>query len=426
MKKIMHPDAEITRRSASMQRCNAVSLIQQTRRSIVLIHYLIVKKMQTTGKILSVIFISIASTVCGQEAYYPDADWEVKKPAEVKMNAQLLDEAVQFAIRNETKTETDLRIASYKAWAREPDYRILGPMKARGGPSGVILRHGYIVAQWGDVQRVDMTFSVTKSYLSTVAGLAVDQKLIGSIDDRVNAYVWDETFAGPHHSKITWRHLLNQSSDWSGCLFDICDWADRPPKEGTIDDWKQRKLIEPGTQYEYNDVRVNLLAYTLLQVWRKPLPMVLKERVMDPIGASTTWRWYGYDNSFVNIDGIMMQSVSGGGHFGGGMFINTLDQARFGLLFLRKGKWKSQRILPEQWVHAAHQPSAPNKAYGLMWWTNEGNDLKNASSSVYYAAGFGGNYIVIDHEKDLVIVVRWLESSQLGEFIERVGKAVKQ
>jgi hypothetical protein len=49
----------------------------------------------------------------------------------------------------------------------------------------------------------------------------------------------------------------------------------------------------------------------------KPLPVILK--IMDPIGASTTWRWYGYENSFVNVDGSMMQSVSGGGHSGGGV-----------------------------------------------------------------------------------------------------------
>jgi CubicO group peptidase (beta-lactamase class C family) len=60
---------------------------------------------------------------------------------------------------------------------------------------------------------------------------------------------------------------------------------------------------------------VNLLAYSLLEVMRKPLPVVLRERIMEPIGASTTWRWYGYDNSFVNIDGQMIESVSGGGHF---------------------------------------------------------------------------------------------------------------
>lgn len=371
------------------------------------------------------LFIATAKFVYCQTSYYPDSVWQTKKPAEVKMNTQMLDSAVAFAIQNESKTDDDLRIANLKAYANEPNYRILGPTKPRGKPAGIIVRNGYIVAQWGDVKRVDMTFSVSKSYLSSIAGLAIDGHLIRSIDDYVNEYELDDNFEGEHNSKITWRHLLTQSSDWSGCLFDICDWADRPPKEGGIDDWKNRKFFEPGTNFEYNDVRVNLLAYSLLQVWRKPLPVVLKEKIMDPIGASTTWRWYGYDNSFVNVDGIMVQSVSGGGHFGGGLFINTLDQARYGLLYLRKGKWKNQQLLSEQWVNAVHQPSNANRSYGLLWWTNEENDLKDVSKNIYYANGFGGNFIVIDNEHDVVIAVRWLEPNKLSDFVKLVEAAVE-
>ena len=298
-------------------------------------------------------------------------------------------------------------------------------MKDRGKPAGIIIRKGYIVAQWGDLKRVDMTFSVAKSLLSTIAGLAVDERLIKSTDDRVNEYVTDDTYEGAHNSKITWRHLLTQSSDWSGCMFGLCDWADRPPKEGGIDDWKNRKLLEPGTNYEYNDVRVNLLAYSLLQVWRKPLPVILKEKIMDRIGASTTWRWYGYDNSFVNIDGIMMQSVSGGGHFGGGLFINTTDMARFGLLFQRKGKWKNEQLLSEKWINAAQQPSVANKEYGFLWWLNEDVRLKGLSKNIYSAQGFGGNFIVIDNDHDLVMVTRWLEPSKLSDFVKLVVAAVE-
>jgi CubicO group peptidase (beta-lactamase class C family) len=344
----------------------------------------------------------------------------------MKMNTQLLDSAVNFAIKNDSKTDYNLRVANLRAYANEPGYQILGPMKDRGKPAGLIIRKGYIVAQWGDVKRVDMTFSVAKSYLSTVAGLAIDNGLIRSVDDRVSDYVTDGTFDGAHNSKITWRHLLNQSSDWSGCQFDICDWADRPPREGDIDEWRNRKLTEPGTTYEYNDVRVNLLAYSLLQVWRRPLPMVLKEKVMDPIRASTTWRWYGYDNSFVNVDGLMMQSVSGGGHFGGGLFINTLDQARFGLLFSRGGKWKGSQIISESWIRAARQPSTANKEYGFMWWLNETGRYKGLSKNIYLANGFGGNFIVIDEEHDMVVVTRWLEPSKLEEFLNLIVTSIEK
>jgi CubicO group peptidase (beta-lactamase class C family) len=355
-----------------------------------------------------------------QSLYYPDTAWQTKNPSDVNMSASKLDSAVKFALINDSKTDYNLRIANMKAYANEPGYRMMGPMKDRGKPAGVIVRKGYIVAQWGDCKRVDMTFSVAKSYLSTVAGLAVDAGLIRSVDDKLVDYVTDGNFETPHNAKITWRHLLTQSSDWSGCLFDVCDWADRPPKQGSIDEWSNRKLLEPGTNYEYNDVRVNLLAYSLLQTWRKPLPVVFKEKIMDRIGASTTWRWYGYENSFVNIDGIMIQSVSGGGHFGGGLFINTFDQARFGLLFLRKGKWKNEQLVSQKWISEARQPSLANPEYGFLWWLNEKAAIKGQSKNIYYANGFGGNFIVVDEEHDLLIVTRWLEPSKISDFVNLV------
>jgi CubicO group peptidase (beta-lactamase class C family) len=374
--------------------------------------------------LLICVFCFVLMNASAQQVYYPAAEWRVKKPEELKMNKNLLDSAVSLAMNSENKGERDLRIANIKAYAAEPNYKFLGPMKQRGGPAGLIIKNGYIVGQWGDVNRVDMTFSATKSYLSTIAGLAIDNGLIKNVSDKVGNYVWDDSFEGEHNSKISWAHLLTQSSDWSGSLFGLHDWADRPPKTGGIDDWKNRKLIEPGTVFEYNDVRVNLLSYALLQVWRKPLPIVLKEKIMDPIGASTTWRWFGYDNAYVNMDGLMMQSVSGGGHHGGGLFINTLDQARFGLLFLRNGKWNNQQLVSEKWVNAVQQSSIPEKNYGFMWWINTDQKWKAVSSKVYYALGFGGNYIIVDKEHDLVVVSRWMDDGKIGDVLNLIIQSI--
>ena len=362
-----------------------------------------------------------------QDPYFPTADWETRSAQDAGFNSERLNEAVSFAQEHEYQGARDLQIAILKGFEQEPYHQLLGPVKERGGPAGVILKDGYLVAQWGDVQRVDMTFSVTKSYLSTVAGLAVDANLICDVQDSVAHYVWDGTFDGAHNATITWDHLLTQSSDWTGQLFGGYDWADRPPESGGIDEWRHRPLQTPGTHFEYNDVRVNVLAYSLLQVWRRPLPMVLKEKIMDPIGASPTWRWYGYDNSFVNVDGIMMQSVSGGGHSGGGLFINTLDHARFGLLFLRQGQWEGDTLLSPDWVQRVQQPSAANESYGYMWWLNRGERAwEGVDASVYYAAGFGGNFIVIDEEHDLVIITRWLDPPQIGEMVKQVIGALEE
>ena len=374
--------------------------------------------------LISVLLVLACINISAQQVYYPGETWQTKKPAELQMNKTFLDSAVALALRSENKVDRDLRIANMKSYANEPDYKIIGPTKQRGGPAGLVIKNGFIVGQWGDVERVDMTFSATKSFLSTVAGLAVDDKLIKNVSDKVDQYVWDGSYDGTHNSKITWHHLLTQSSDWSGTLFGLHDWADRPPKEGSIDDWKNRKLHEPGTVYKYNDVRVNLLAYSLLQVWRKPLPVILKDKIMDPIGASTTWRWYGYDNSYVNLDGQMMQSVSGGGHHGGGIFINTLDQARFGLLFLRNGRWNNQQLLSEKWIQAVQQPSSAKKDYGYMWWLNAEKIWNAVSPKVYYAAGYGGNFIIIDAEHDLVVVTRWMDGDKINEVLGLIVKSI--
>ena len=376
----------------------------------------------------SFLLLFLWSTFLLGQRYFPPSHgaWEEKEPKEFKINSKKLESAIDFAMDNEYSGSRDLRIAILKGFAHEPYHKLLGPTKKRGGPAGLILKNGYQIALWGDIKRVDMTFSVTKSYLSTVAGLAVDQNLI-STKEKVSTTVWETTFDGSHNQQITWEHLLNQSSDWSGTLWGGHDWADRPPKEGSIDDWKNRDFYTPGTRFEYNDVRVNLLAYSLLQVWRKPLPQVLKEHIMDPIGASTTWRWFGYDNSWTDLDGHHVQSVSGGGHSGGGIFINALDHARFGLLFLNKGAWNGKQLISQDWIEKATASSPAQVNYGYMWWLNKKGTSRfweGVPENVFYAAGFGGNFIVIVPDEELVIVTRWLEPSQIRSFVKGVLDAL--
>ena len=263
--------------------------------------------------------------------YYPGAEWLHKTPAEVGISAARLKDAIDFAIAAETKAPRDLKLNHYQTFGREPFGYAIGPIKDRGEPTGIIVYNGYIVAEWGEPVRVDMTHSVTKSFLSSVVGVAVDRGMIRSIDDPVartcrrsrstTPAPADEQvrrlgtsdlmylFDAPHNRTITWDHLLRQTSDWQGTLWGKPDWADRPGGQARAE-WPTRTRDEPGTAYKYNDVRVNVLALAALNVWRRPLPQVLKENVMDPIGASTTWRWYGYENSWVELDGALVQSVT--------------------------------------------------------------------------------------------------------------------
>ncbi|MHA7101226.1 serine hydrolase domain-containing protein [Roseivirga pacifica] len=378
-------------------------------------------------KLLTIVLaLGFSASLSAQQYFPPRGTWQTKAPQEVGMNAAALQQAVDFANSNEYSGSRDLRIAILEGFRSEPYHEILGPTKKRGGPAGVVIKNGYVAAQWGDVDRVDMTFSVTKSYLSTMAGLALDDGLIANVHDKVEQYVWDGTFGGAHNATIEWHHLLNQSSAWSGTLFGIKDWADRPPRQGGTDDWRFTKPVAPGTVMEYNDVRVNVLAYSLLQVWRKPLPQVLKERVMDPIGASTTWRWFGYKDAWVTVDGMQMKSVTGGGHSGGGVFISAMDHARFGYLFLNEGNWNGNQLVSKNWVDSVQVSSEAQASYGYMWWLNRGGRKWKGvdDESIYYAAGFGGNFIVVDKANDLVIVTRWLEPNKIGEMVRLVREAI--
>ena len=399
-----------------------------------------------TISVFAAALMLLPSTLVAQ--YVPDRGaWETRRPAEMGMSNSGIQAAVQFALAHETSVARDQERSQNQSFGREPFGFGVGPFKVRSGAAGVIVRHGYIVAEWGDTRSVDMTHSVSKSFLTTTVGLAVQDGLIGSIDDLARDYMAPVDlpagdgepgidrvgFGGPdvttlfnteHNRQITWRHLLTQSSDWEGTLWGKPDWADRPDRDPST--WTTRARRKPGTVYEYNDTRVNLLALLTTNVWRQPLPQILKERVMDPIGASPTWRWYGYENSWISLDGRQVQAVSGGGHWGGGMFIHARDQARFGLFTLRKGRWGDQQLVDEEWFDMALTPSAANRTYGFMnFFLNVPNDegrrgYPSAPSTAYSHRGNGTNLVYVDQENDLVVVARWIPGRDIDELLSLV------
>jgi CubicO group peptidase (beta-lactamase class C family) len=293
----------------------------------------------------------------------------------------------------------------------------------------MILKGGRIVAEWGPTHLPDMTFSVTKSYLAICAGIAVDDGLIPSVDDPVRNLVQNGYFDSEQNRDITWKHLLQQTSEWEGELWSKADRIDRnrrldvPPNTPSLKG-THRNLQPPGQFWEYNDIRVNALSFALLHVFRKPLPEVLRVRIMEPIGASNDWQWHGYRNSYVELDGTRMQSVSGGAHWGGGLFIPTRDHARIGLLMQDGGRWSNQQLLSEDWIRQCLTPCDLNPSYGFLWWLNgDGVHCATAPRSSYFALGVGRNLIWVDTECNLVVVVRWLERDAFDGFAEIVMQA---
>jgi len=380
--------------------------------------------------------------------YYPSPTvWEHRSAESLGLKADQLLKAIDTAMYYESKNPRSMEQNHYQTFGKEPFGDGIGPFEERGAQTGMIVYKGYIVAAWGDTLKCDMTHSVTKSFLSTVIGLAVDKGLIHSVQDQVASYVppievYDPAmpanrqaelfgraellhpFQSAHNRTITWETMLRQTSDWEGTLWGKPDWADRPDANPAT--WQNRRRNTPGTVYEYNDVRVNALALAATSVWRRALPQVLKENIMDPIGASNTWRWTGYRNSWVVLDGNPVQSVSGGGHWGGGMFIHTVDMARFGLLTLRNGKWDNRQLLSEQWISRALTPTSVKKDYGYMNWflNTDRMFLPNAPETAFVHVGNGNNIIYVDRKNDLVVVLRWIDSKGMDKTIREILSAL--
>lgn len=343
---------------------------------------------------------------------------------------EALEPAIRFALDNESTMNRDIAQALEDGHFAEPwpIRQTIGPVKPRENPSGMIIQHGETLATWGDIDRVDMTFSISKSYLALLAGIAVDDGLIPDIHAPVRDLVDDGGFDSDQNQAITWAQMLQLTSEWEGTLWDKPDWIDHNRDVGSGagvagEKGVKRQMQPPGTHWEYNDVRVNRLSLALMRVFGQALPEVLKERVMDPIGASDTWEWHGYDNSWVEIDRRRMQSVSGGAHWGGGIWISTRDHALVGRLMLQDGAWEGRQIISADWMRACRAACPVNPGYGYLWWLNgQGQVAPAASQEAVFAIGVGANVIWVEPSRGMVVVARWLEKGALAGFVEGVSK----
>ena len=196
------------------------------------------------------------------------------------------------------------------------------------------------------------------------------------------------------NKQVSWLHLLQFSSEWRGECFGIPDQVDHfrdvamqskansqaASKNNTVqirkpDKGQLRDLQSPGTYWEYNDVRINQFSLALMELFGRPLPDLFDELIMQPLGINTRapepvsheiapaggqWQWYGYKNSWITPEGKSpIQSVPGGGHWGGGMVICVDHQAAIAELLLNEGvikkqtdaKEKLERLLPLSLIH---------------------------------------------------------------------------
>ena len=356
----------------------------------------------------------------GPPPYYPPAgEWARKAPAELGLDPAALAEAMAFAEREQTTRE----------WDFSDQERIFGSLLGsvptrRGGTSALVIYRGYLVAEVGDTTFVDPTYSVAKSMLATLAGIAVRDGRIADLHQPVGALVKDGGYDSAHNARVTWAMHLQQESEWAGEM-----WGKAHDFVGAAafgqGERAPRPLAAPGTHYEYNDVRINRFALSLLRVFARPLPDVFHDEVMQVIGASRSWKWVPYHNSYAEVGGRRMASVSGGTRWGGGVWIDARDMARFGYLWLRGGRWGDRQVVPPPFVKAALTPSAHGPDYGYLFWLNtQGRNYPGQPPSTFGARGAGSHTITIVPDHDLVVVWRWHRGNE-AELVKRVIAAIK-
>jgi len=349
-------------------------------------------------------------------------------------NLRELEQAIQFAVDHETTWSRD----TSDNWGIHRDdpppwNRLLGPVHPRGPVSGVVVVDGETLMTWGEPARADLTFSVAKTYLALLAGVAHDRDLLPDVDEPVGVRVRGIGFDNGQNALVTWAHLLQQTSEWEGECFGVPDQVDRyrvvqfqgehaKGKKGDA-----RPLQLPGTYWEYNDVRINQLSLALLHLFRKPLADVFSEAIMEPIGASRDWRWIGYDNAWVNVDGMRVKSVPGGSHWGGGVSISSIDQARVGQLLLNEGRANHSQVISANWIERMITPCSIAPFYGyLVWLNHERRVFPGIPETSVFAIGAGSSFTWIEPENRMVAVVRWLDAAYADEFFRRVLSAIRQ
>ncbi|MDB5897165.1 MAG: serine hydrolase [Ramlibacter sp.] len=343
-------------------------------------------------------------------------------------------EAIAFARAHEVSWPRDPK-ADPARWGVHHDDpppfdRLRGPVHPRGGVSGVIRIAGQEVASWGEPDRADLTFSVAKTYLALLAGVAGARGLLDpaeTIASRLPGIGFDDA----HNRAITWAHMLEQTSEWRGTCLGMPDQVehnrrvvhDPKPPEGAKG--QLRALRNPGSYWEYNDVRINQLSLALLHLFGRPLPEVFAETILRPLGGGADFRWEGYDDAWVEIAGRRMQSVPGGSHWGGGVSIGARDQALIAQLLLDEGVHQGRALLPAAWVRRMQQPGAVAPFYGWLTWLNANGALFPAASRAsWFMFGAGGHYVWIDPVHAAVVVVRWVDPAHADGFVSRVARAL--
>jgi len=319
-------------------------------------------------------------------------------------------------------------------------------LEANSGSDGVkelvIIRNGYVIWKGPDIDKRHGVWSLTKSFTSTVLGLLIDDgkaTLDTLAKDHVPAMA--ATYPG-----ITLRHFTTMTSGYYAVGDKTKGSYKHGPSSTPFKPAPTPLFQPPGSRYAYWDSAMNQFANVLAHIADEPIETLFKRRIADPIGMNRSkWDW----GDFGKVDGIVVNGGSGNGNKH--MFISARELARFGHLFLNRGKWKGKQLISAAWVDAATKPHVPatmpleelsgadgRGVYGYNWWANgvkaDGKRRwPDAPLCTYAASGYNNNDMFVIPKWSMVIVRLGLDQRDFqmtdaiySKFLKRIGDAIKQ
>lgn len=284
----------------------------------------------------------------------------------------------------------------------------------------VVIRNGYLMWQGAEVDCVHEIHSCTKTFTSTVLGLLVTDGVL-SVDEPAVKYLPSLDDEYPLYSKIKLRDFASMSSGYDGVMGDGWEYystdLDKHREHVIKYTTPGKPLYEAGKSSRYYDPQVHMLGYILTKVSGKPLEEMFRRRIAEPIGMKEfSWSDFGERDGMIFNNPAGTPGINQTGQKQGGVYSNSLDLARYGLLYLNKGNWNGKQLLDPAYIEQASSNQVPLETksnlagrYGFYWWTNGvtangRRPIPSAPAKTYMARGGGGNYIIVVPEWNMVIV----------------------
>jgi CubicO group peptidase (beta-lactamase class C family) len=310
-------------------------------------------------------------------ASWPTASWPVSSPAEQGLDADRLGELVGLIEQGE----------------RFPDLHSL-----------LVVRHGYLVLEeyfaGHDANELHTLQSVSKSFTSAVIGIAIEQGLIAGVHEPVLDFFPDhEGIQSLDERKraMTVEDLLTMRSgtDYHERGSDSPHFQLNRLARGWTGFILDRPMInDPGTRFQYDSGGFILMSALIKARTGEHANAFMTEHLFKPLGIKR-YRWH--------------KNAEGHPHLGGGLNLSSRDMAKFGLLYLRKGRWEDRQVVPADWVETSFRrhvefpaPMSPFTGYGYLWWILPPD---GGHADILAACGFRAQYIFVVPEHELVVVV---------------------